>query len=516
MTLSISLTVNGTRRDIGLDDPRVTLLDLLRERLHLTGTKKGCDRGQCGACTVLVDGRRINACLALAASLDGAEVETIEGLAQGDRLDPVQAAFIAHDGFQCGFCTPGQIMSAVGLIREGTAGSDPERIREGMSGNLCRCGAYVGDHRGGARRAGAADGQRTEHRMNQFDYVRPTSVADAIAAAAEPGAAYLAAGTNLLDLMKAGVTEPGRLVDITRLPGLDRIERLADGGVRVGAMVRNADLARDEGFATAFPAVAEALLSGASPQLRNAATVGGNLLQRTRCAYFYDPASACNRREPGSGCDSRDGENRTQAVLGWSPSCIATHPSDFCVPLVALDAVVEIEGPGGRRETPLDALHLLPGETPERETTLAPGELIVALRLPAEAAGFKGNARYLKLRERTSYAFALVSAAAALKLDGGRIGAARIALGGVAAKPWRAREAEALLAGAAPDRAAFERAAEAALAGAKPSGDNAYKIELAKRIVTRALLLAAAGTPARMPALPASVFAPEPGVAIHA
>src|ERR1700733_11134475 len=191
--------------------------------------------------------------------------------------------------------------------------------------------------------------------MNGFDYVRPTTVHEALSAAAEPGAAYLAAGTNLLDLMKGGVTKPDRLVDITHLPDLDRIEDLPDGGVRIGALVRNADLAHDRAFARRFPAVAEALLSGASAQLRNAATVGGNLLQRTRCAYFYDVASACNKREPGSGCDAHHGDNRLHAVFGWSENCIATHPSDFCVPLVALDAVVEIEGRSGRREVALEA-----------------------------------------------------------------------------------------------------------------------------------------------------------------
>jgi xanthine dehydrogenase YagS FAD-binding subunit len=351
--------------------------------------------------------------------------------------------------------------------------------------------------------------------MNRFDYVRPASVAEAIAAAAAPGAAYLAAGTNLLDLMKTGAARPDRLVDVTRLPGLDRIELLPDGGARIGAMVRNADLPRDRGFARAFPAVAEALLSGASPQLRNAATVGGNLLQRTRCAYFFDPASACNRRAPGTGCDAREGENRNHAILGWSDACIATHPSDFCVPLVALDAVVEIEGPGGARAVPLETFHRLPGDAPERETELAPGELVVALRLPAEAATFRARSRYLKLRERTSFAFALVSAAAALEIEGGTIRAARIALGGVAARPWRARDAEAALVGAAAGPEAFARAAEAALAGARPSGDNAHKIELATRIVARALALAAAGTPERVPALPASVFA-DTGVAAHA
>lgn len=347
--------------------------------------------------------------------------------------------------------------------------------------------------------------------MNNFDYVRPATVAEAVAAAAEPGAAYLAAGTNLLDLMKGGVARPGRLVDVTRLPGLDRIERLADGSVRIGAMVRNADLAYDADFARDFPAVAEALLSGASAQLRNAATVGGNLMQRTRCRYFQDPDSACNRRSPGSGCDARGGETRTHAILGWSDACIATHPSDFCVPLAALDAVVEIEGKDGTREVPLTEFHLLPDTDPEQETALAAGELVTAVRLPPEAAGFRGHARYMKLRDRTSYAFAVVSAVAMLKIEDGVIREARLALGGVAAKPWRASEAEAVLSNATSDKVIFARAAEAALAGAMPSGDNAFKIELAKRIVTRALVLAAAGTPSRLPALPGSPFASIPG-----
>jgi len=342
--------------------------------------------------------------------------------------------------------------------------------------------------------------------MNRFEYARPATLAEAVAAGAVPGAAYLAAGTNLVDLMKCGAMRPGHLVDISRLPGLDRIERLNDGGVRIGALVRNADLAHDTDFARRFPAVAEALLSGASAQLRNAATAGGNLLQRTRCAYFHDAASACNKRDPGVGCDAMGGENRLHAILGWSEHCIATHPSDFCVPLTALDAVVEMEGPKGRRDIPLESFHLLPGGTPERETLLEPGELITAVRLPAEGARFAANARYLKIRERTSYAFAVVSAAAALRLEDGVVAEARVALGGVALKPWRARAAEAELAGARADLVTYRRAAEAALADAKPSGDNAFKIELARRIVVRALTLAAAGTPERMPALPASPF----------
>ncbi len=352
--------------------------------------------------------------------------------------------------------------------------------------------------------------------MNSFDYIRPATVAEAVAAGAEPGAAYLAAGTNLLDLMKGGVTQPRRLVDVTRLPGLDRIERLADGGVRIGALVRNADLAHDPDFARDFPAVAEALLSGASAQLRNAATVGGNLMQHTRCRYFQDTASACNRRMPGSGCDAKGGETRGHAILGWSDACIATHPSDFCVPLAALDAQVEIEGRAGTREVPLEDFHLLPGTTPERVTVLEPGDIIIAVRLPAEAAGFRSHARYIKLRDRTSYAFALVSAATMLRMEGGVVREARLALGGVAPKPWRARAAEEALAGATPGEAAFAKAAEAALEGAAPSGDNAFKIELAKRIVVRALALAAEGTPEPLPALPGSLFSSDTGAHHHA
>lgn len=347
--------------------------------------------------------------------------------------------------------------------------------------------------------------------MNRFEYIRPDSVAAAVAAAGEPGSAYLAAGTNLLDLMKAGVARPERVIDISRLPGLDQITWAPEGGVRVGALVRNADLAYDTRFQRTFPAVAEALLSGASAQLRNAATVGGNLLQRTRCAYFQDLASACNRRVAGAGCDARGGENRLHAVMGWSDHCIATHPSDFCVPLASLDAVVEVEGPSGPREIAVETLHRLPGDTPHLETDLRPGELIVALRLPAQAAAVAGHARYLKVRERTSYAFAVVSAAAGLEIEGDVIKSARVALGGVAARPWRAWAAEAILAGAQPSAEAFTRAADAAVADARPSGDNAFKIELARRVVLRALHEALAGTPPVMPALPGSPFAPTFG-----
>ena len=309
------------------------------------------------------------------------------------QLHPVQAAFIAHDGFQCGFCTPGQIMSAIGLIQEGAGRRRPRarpRRHERQSLPLRR---LCGHHRSGARSAERRSPQPTgeARRMNRFDYVRPATVAEAVAAAAVPGAAYLAAGTNLLDLMKGGVVRPDRLVDVTPLPGLDRIEPLPDGGVRIGALVRNADLAHDRAFRAApirpspkrcCPARRR---SCATPRPSAAICCSG-----TRCAYFYDPASACNKREPGTGCDARNGENRLHAVLGWSEPCIATHPSDFCVPLVALDAVVEIEGQRGRREIALEDLHRLPGDTPERETVLEPGDLIVALRLPAEARALRG------------------------------------------------------------------------------------------------------------------------------
>ncbi len=342
--------------------------------------------------------------------------------------------------------------------------------------------------------------------MKSFDYIRPSTLDEALAALSDPDAAALGGGTNLLDLMKLGVALPERIVDLTRLPGLDRIETLPDGVTRIGALVRNSDLAADPGFAAGFPMVAEALLSGASAQLRNAATVGGNLMQATRCAYFQDPAAACNRRAPGTGCDALGGANRGHAVLGWSPACIAVHPSDFCVPLAALGAEVEIAGPSGTRAEPLAEFHLLPGEEPHRTTALQPGEIVLALRLPAGAAAFAGNACYLKLRERTSYAFAVVSAAAALAIEDGTVTAARLALGGVAARPWRCAEAEEALLGkpATPD--SFDSAAALALSGAAPSGANGYKIVLARRLLARTLAAAAAGTPDEMPALPGSLM----------
>lgn len=350
--------------------------------------------------------------------------------------------------------------------------------------------------------------------MKQFEYIRATSLAEATAAALGENAVFLAGGTNLVDLMKVGIARPDRVIDINGLPDMDRIEFLTDNSVRIGALVRNTDLASHPRFAANYPSVAEAILSAASGQLRNAATAAGNILQCTRCKYFFDIASACNKRASGTGCDARGGLNRDLAILGWSDSCIATHPSDFAVPMMALDAVVEIEGRFGRRDVPLDEFYTLPADTPDRETVLNPGELVVALRLPPAAQSFAANSRYLKLRDRTSFAFALVSVAAGLVLEGGVIRDARIALGGVALKPWRARAAEAALIGQPCGEALWREAARIALADARPSGDNAQKIELSLRLVVRALGLAWVGNGNQLSALPGSVFATNPRVSV--
>ena len=347
--------------------------------------------------------------------------------------------------------------------------------------------------------------------MKLFSFSRPTSLAAAIAEGSTPGATFLAGGTNLLDLMKGEVLRPEKLVDLSAIEDLRGIETGPAGEMRIGASVTNGDLARDTAVAGRFPSVVEALLSGASGQLRNAATVGGNILQKTRCPYFYDTASRCNKRTPAQGCDALDGENRSHAILGWNETCIATHPSDLCVPLVALGATVEIDGPDGRRTVALTELLATPEETQARGDTLGPGEIIIAVTIPAKAAKFASHSRYLKVRERTSYAFATVSVAASLALDAGKVTDARIALGGVAATPWKRQEAEQCLVGQPPDTEAFALAANALLAEARPSGQNAYKIELARRTVMRALHMAAAGTPSHVPALPGSLFSSPEG-----
>ena len=329
--------------------------------------------------------------------------------------------------------------------------------------------------------------------MNNFEYSRAADVAEAVRQiAADPGAKFIAGGTNLIDLMKENVARPTRLIDISRLP-LGRVEDTTDGGLRIGALVPNSDLAYHPQVEARYPLLASALLAGASAQLRNMASTGGNLLQRTRCYYFYDTATPCNKREPGSGCAAIDGVNRMHAILGTSRQCIATHPSDMCVALAALDARVRVTGPGGERVIAFQDFHRLPGDTPHLDTTLAADEIITAVELPPK--GFSRNYTYLKIRDRLSYAFALVSVAAALDLKDGRIQEARIALGGVAHKPWRDREAEARLKGEPVGRESFARAADAVLREARGYGHNDFKIDLARRAIARALTQAAAGMP---------------------
>jgi xanthine dehydrogenase YagS FAD-binding subunit len=326
-----------------------------------------------------------------------------------------------------------------------------------------------------------------------FQYARASNVADAVRQmAADPDAKFIAGGTNLIDLMKEDVERPSRLIDISRLP-LKAVEEMDGGGVRIGALVANSDLAYHPLIEQRYPLLASALLAGASQQLRNMATTGGNLLQRTRCYYFYDTATPCNKREPGGGCSAIDGLNRIHAILGASESCIATNPSDMCVALAALDATVRAAGPGGERTIGLSAFHRLPGNTPQTDTTLAPNEIVTAVDLPAR--GFASNYTYLKIRDRLSYAFALVSVAAVMELDGDVIREARLALGGVAHKPWRDPAAEAALRGQTADRATFMRAADVVLRDARGYAHNSFKIELARRAIVRALTQAARGTP---------------------
>ena len=328
--------------------------------------------------------------------------------------------------------------------------------------------------------------------MTPFSFARAADPAAAVHEGVQAGARYLGGGTNLVDLMREGIEHPARLVDVTALPA--GVSTGADGAVTIGAATKNTALAADPVIRARYPLLARAILAGASAQIRNMATVGGNILQRTRCAYFYDPATACNKRAPGSGCDAIGGFNRMHAILGASPACVATHPSDMCVALAALDAIVHLDGPAGPRRLPLPELHRLPGDRPDLETALAPGELIVAVELPP--LPFAVRSTYRKVRDRASYAFALVSVAAALDLGAdGTVRDLRLALGGVAHKPWRARIAEAELKGAPADAAHFRAAAEAELAAAAPLRDNGFKIELAKRTIA-AVLTELTGEPA--------------------
>jgi xanthine dehydrogenase YagS FAD-binding subunit len=329
--------------------------------------------------------------------------------------------------------------------------------------------------------------------MINFEYTRAGDIAEAVrCAASDPRAKFIAGGTNLIDLMKENVERPARLIDITHLP-LNSLEETPGGGLKIGALVPNTDLAYHPVIEARYPVLALAILSGASQQLRNMASTGGNLLQRTRCMYFYDTATPCSKREPGSGCSAIDGINKQHAILGASEACIATHPSDMCIALAALAAIVHVRGPSGERSIAFTDFHRLPGKTPERDTNLGPAEIVTAVELPPK--GFARHYTYLKLRERLSYAFALVSVAAALEMDGETVREARLALGGVAHKPWRDPAAEALLNGRAATPANFAKAADMLLRDAKGCGHNDFKIPMARNAIVRALTQAAQGTP---------------------
>ncbi|MDE3063406.1 MAG: xanthine dehydrogenase family protein subunit M [Acidobacteriota bacterium] len=329
--------------------------------------------------------------------------------------------------------------------------------------------------------------------MQTFQYVKASGIEQALASGGS--GKFVAGGTTLVDLMKLSMEVPSTLVDINPLP-LNKIENLPDGGLRIGAMVRNSDLAWNEDVRKSYAVLSQALLSGASPQLRNMATTGGNLMQRTRCAYFREPSAGtpggygCNKRTPGTGCAAMDGYNRMHAILGTSDHCIATHPSDMCVAMAALEAVIHVEGPTGKRTITFEDFHKLPGDTPQIENALEPGELITHVDLPKPVEGARSV--YLKLRDRASYEFALASAAVVVRVEAGHIRYARVAMGGVGAKPWRSHEAERALIGKPADAHTFRAAAEAALVMAKTHKDNAFKVELAKRCIVRSLKLATA------------------------
>ena len=325
--------------------------------------------------------------------------------------------------------------------------------------------------------------------MEMFAYTRVTGAAQAIQAQSQPGARFIAGGTTLLDLMKLNVESPNRLIDINRLP-FDKVETLPDGSLQIGALVRNSDLAHHPAVESGYSVLSQALLSGASAQLRNMATTGGNLLQRTRCMYFRNDAMACNKRVPGSGCSAIEGDNRTLAILGGSKDCIATNPSDMNIALTALEATIHIQGAKGDRAVPIRDFFLVPGDTPQRENVLEPGDLITFVTLPPPKPGSKQL--YLKLRDRASYEFALSSAAIVAVVNNGRLDFVRVALGGVGTKPWRSLEAETALHGKTADAKTFLHAAEAALHGAQPQSQNGFKIQLAKRCITHALTLATA------------------------
>ncbi len=323
--------------------------------------------------------------------------------------------------------------------------------------------------------------------MTPFAFIRTKNRDTAVKDGSAKGSKYIAGGTNLVDLMKLDIVKPETLIDINAL-GFNQIELLSNGNIRIGALVKNTTIAYHPEIIKRFPVISEALLSGASPQLRNMASAGGNMLQRTRCYYFYDTAFACNKREPGSGCPAINGYNRNHAILGTSTDCVATHPSDFCVALMAMEAIVITQSTKGNRKIPFSDFFLLPGTTPQHENVLQPGELITAIEIPS--LDYSGRSCYLKVRDRASYEFALASAAVALDINGGKINHARIALGGVGTKPWRSIEAEKYLTGSGITNESFHKAADIALNGATALRYNAFKIELAKRTLVRALTTA--------------------------
>ncbi len=481
--LAVTLAVNGKNHELTLE-PRVSLLDALRERIGLTGTKKGCDHGQCGACTVLLDGRRVNACLVLAVMARGKKKShDHRGPRRRRRAAP------AASGFREGRRLAVRLLHAgSNHERRGAPAREPRahagrnsRAHERQPVPLRRVREHRTSHRerSGKRHSG----------VKSFGYVEARGLEEAVAHGQSPACRFIAGGTNLVDLLRLDVERPDTLVDLERLLSSDIV--WDERGLTLGALARNSDVAFDTVVRREFPVLSEAILAGASPQVRNLASTGGNLLQRTRCSYFRDVAvEACNKRKPGSGCAALAGYSRMHAVLGVSDHCIAAHPSDMAVALLALDAVVHTRGATGERRIPLGELHTLPGSSPDVETVLEPGEIITQVFVPVSPRGRRST--YVKVRDRASFAFALASAAVALELDGGTIRSARVALGGVGAKPWRASETEAALAGKAATLETYAAAAAHAMSEAKTTRDNAFKVTLGARVVARALELAGA------------------------
>jgi xanthine dehydrogenase YagS FAD-binding subunit len=433
--------------------------------MDLPGTKKGCDHGTCGACTVHVDGQRVLSCLTLAARMQGKKITTIEGLAQGETLHPVQQAFVDCDGFQCGFCTPGQIMSATACIHEGHTHDDGE-IREWMSGNLCRCAAYP-NILDAIKQAAKAGGDY----MNNFALTLPPDAASASQAGARKGAAFIAGGTTVIDLWKLGAYPTTELVDLSPLD-LRSIEATPNG-LKLGTLATMNAVGEHPDVKTNWPVVSQALLLGASPQIRNMGTMGGNLLQRPRSITYRNP-------DP----KRQDGSSRFDAIYGLTPSSRAPHPSDLAVALMALDASVHVQGPAGSERTlKLSEFYKLPG--PDlRFDTLQPGDLITSIEA---SVPFARRSAYIKIRDRASYQFAVVSAAVALDIDNGNVREARVAAGGVGTIPWRLPAIESALAGKPSTPATLAQALAGLETGAKTTPETQFKIPLLKQTILRAL-----------------------------